>query len=144
MSDTTQCRICLCEISLKNIDETPSIAKPCYCRGSMEYVHQACLKRWVLHSGRLFCQVCLFKYKLAKETTPLNQILKNLRTTAESQKCLFRLKLRALEYGGWLTLFVLYYLVINNFYGFDITAAISLPTNVTSQWTYFNLSVQSE
>ena len=54
-----QCRFCLEE------DTTTSnpLVSPCACRGSVQYVHPDCVKKWVIHDGvyeetRLRCTLC--------------------------------------------------------------------------------------
>ena len=51
-----QCRFC------PDIDSLPMIS-PCKCRGSGQYIHLSCLRKWVIqggqiHSERLLCSVC--------------------------------------------------------------------------------------
>lgn len=36
------CRICLCD------DGSSELIKPCQCKGSLRYVHENCLKVWIL------------------------------------------------------------------------------------------------
>lgn len=36
------CRICLCD------DGSSELIKPCKCKGSLRYVHENCLKVWIL------------------------------------------------------------------------------------------------
>ena len=38
-----QCRICLCD----NVEYDNPLISPCYCSGTMEYVHVQCLKKWM-------------------------------------------------------------------------------------------------
>lgn len=45
----------------------------------MEYVHQKCLKRWLKHSGRHKCQVCLYRYQYAFETQSYEEIADRMR-----------------------------------------------------------------
>ena len=55
------CRICL-EIGNKN---NPLIS-PCLCEGSIKYVHQSCLKKWLIKSKirpeLSRCEICKDKY----------------------------------------------------------------------------------
>lgn len=44
------CRICL--------EEEGLLVRPCACRGTSAYVHQACLERWVQESNREACEIC--------------------------------------------------------------------------------------
>ncbi|KAJ3707817.1 hypothetical protein LUZ61_011522 [Rhynchospora tenuis] len=47
------CRICRCAAT----SEDP-LRYPCACRGSIKFVHQACLLQWLNHSGTSHCEVC--------------------------------------------------------------------------------------
>ncbi|CAD8058799.1 unnamed protein product [Paramecium sonneborni] len=58
------CRICICE------EETSKFIAPCKCKGTSEFVHQECLKMWILeqygvnkiYNDELFCEVCQHKF----------------------------------------------------------------------------------
>jgi len=51
-NDEAECRICRSPAG----PDAP-LFHPCRCSGSVGYVHQACLDRWLQHSGRTFCEV---------------------------------------------------------------------------------------
>ena len=70
-----ECRICLATLAETRSKE---IVRPCMCRGSIQHVHQKCLKRWVLHSKRLTCQVCLYRYQLERSKVPFSVLYKKL------------------------------------------------------------------
>ena len=53
-----QCRICL------EVSRTEALISPCACRGSSEYVHQACLESWVTESRSTKCEICREPYKI--------------------------------------------------------------------------------
>ena len=53
-----QCRICL------EVSRTEALISPCACRGSSEYVHQACLESWVTESRSTKCEICREPYKV--------------------------------------------------------------------------------
>ncbi|RWS19525.1 uncharacterized protein B4U80_14413 [Leptotrombidium deliense] len=46
------CRICFTQ---ENQEE---MIAPCGCKGSIEYIHIDCLKRWVTTSGKIQCDLC--------------------------------------------------------------------------------------
>ena len=52
------CRICH--------DNTGTMIAPCLCNGTLKFVHQDCLKEWLKFSRQLYCNICRFKYKMAK------------------------------------------------------------------------------
>lgn len=62
------CRICHCEGTL----DEPLIS-PCYCLGTMQYLHQACLQRWIKSSGVRSCELCKFEFIMHSEIKPFNQ-----------------------------------------------------------------------
>ncbi len=43
------CRICHCEEVSHEF-----LITPCYCSGTLKYVHQACLQQWLKSNGTLF------------------------------------------------------------------------------------------
>ncbi|CAK82306.1 unnamed protein product (macronuclear) [Paramecium tetraurelia] len=59
------CRICICE------EETSKFIAPCKCKGTAEFVHQECLKMWILeqygvnkiYNDELYCEVCHHKFE---------------------------------------------------------------------------------
>lgn len=62
------CRVCrICWVSLSD-DTSEELVSPCACRGSMEYVHLGCLRRWQLQRWKQYgggrgrqmsrCDVC--------------------------------------------------------------------------------------
>ena len=50
-----QCRICL------QSDEQKYIS-PCVCKGSIEYVHFSCLKKYIDYKFHTNCSICKVKY----------------------------------------------------------------------------------
>ena len=48
-----QCRICLTDIKKKK-----NATHPCKCKGTIEFVHQTCLKTWIRKSKKLTCGIC--------------------------------------------------------------------------------------
>ena len=51
------CRICL--------DDEKPLYQPCTCRGTMAYVHQACLFTWIETKGLPTCELCKTTYRIA-------------------------------------------------------------------------------
>uniref|UniRef100_A0A8D8QX83 E3 ubiquitin-protein ligase MARCH8 n=1 Tax=Cacopsylla melanoneura TaxID=428564 RepID=A0A8D8QX83_9HEMI len=62
------CRICHCE----GDSEVPLIA-PCYCSGSLRYVHQACLQQWIKSSNIRCCELCKFQFIMQTKTKPFSE-----------------------------------------------------------------------
>lgn len=63
------CRICHCE----GTDDEPLIS-PCLCLGTMQYLHQACLQRWIKSSGVKSCELCKFDFIMHSEVKPFKQV----------------------------------------------------------------------
>ncbi|XP_067012908.2 E3 ubiquitin-protein ligase MARCHF8 [Anabrus simplex] len=62
------CRICHCE----GDNEVPLIA-PCYCAGSLRYVHQACLQQWIKSSDIRSCELCKFQFIMQSKIKPFSE-----------------------------------------------------------------------
>ncbi|XP_043795090.1 E3 ubiquitin-protein ligase MARCHF8-like isoform X2 [Apis laboriosa] len=59
------CRICHCEG-----EEGAPLLAPCYCSGSLRYVHQACLQQWIKASDTRACELCKFTFIMHAKTKP--------------------------------------------------------------------------
>lgn len=62
------CRICHCEAEF----EAPLVA-PCCCAGSLKYVHQGCLQRWVQSSDMKNCELCKYPFIMQTKIKPFKQ-----------------------------------------------------------------------
>jgi len=62
------CRICHCE----GTNDEPLIS-PCYCLGTMQYLHQSCLQRWIKSAGVKSCELCKFEFIMHSEIKPFKQ-----------------------------------------------------------------------
>ncbi|XP_076073290.1 E3 ubiquitin-protein ligase MARCHF8-like isoform X1 [Mytilus galloprovincialis] len=62
------CRICHCDVS--EYDTTSPMISPCLCAGSMKFVHQACLQKWLKNSDKRSCELCHFHYKMTTKLKP--------------------------------------------------------------------------
>ncbi|XP_014298310.1 E3 ubiquitin-protein ligase MARCHF8 [Microplitis mediator] len=62
------CRICHCEGDIG----APLLA-PCYCSGSLRYVHQACLQQWIKASDTRACELCKFTFIMHAKTKPFSE-----------------------------------------------------------------------
>ena len=59
IEDEQFCRIC-------HINESELIS-PCLCDGSMKFVHESCLKKWMKFSGSIKCELCKFSYSITQK-----------------------------------------------------------------------------
>lgn len=62
------CRICHCEADFDN-----PLLSPCYCSGSLKYVHQSCLRQWLAASDTRSCELCKFNFILHTKIKPLSE-----------------------------------------------------------------------
>lgn len=62
------CRICHCESDIHN-----PLLTPCYCAGSLKYVHQTCLQQWLTASETSTCELCKFPFIMHSRIKPLNE-----------------------------------------------------------------------
>nr|XP_026486059.1 E3 ubiquitin-protein ligase MARCH4 isoform X2 [Vanessa tameamea] len=62
------CRICHCESEVHN----PLLA-PCYCSGSLKYVHQSCLQQWLTASETRSCELCKFNFIMHTKIKPFSE-----------------------------------------------------------------------
>ncbi|GAB6028510.1 hypothetical protein CHUAL_002661 [Chamberlinius hualienensis] len=75
------CRICHCEAET----DAPLIA-PCYCSGSLLYVHQSCLQQWIKSSDTRKCELCKFEFIMQTKVKPFTQWEKLDITAVERRK----------------------------------------------------------
>ncbi|KAL5018899.1 hypothetical protein ScPMuIL_004621 [Solemya velum] len=78
------CRICQCEVCEIWL-ESPLIA-PCLCSGSMKFVHQACLQKWIRSSEKISCELCKYEYIMTSKTKPFKQWERLDMTSIERRK----------------------------------------------------------
>lgn len=64
-------RICHCEG-----EEGAPLLAPCYCSGSLRYVHQACLQQWIKASDTRACELCKFTFIMHAKTKPFCEVSK--------------------------------------------------------------------
>jgi hypothetical protein len=51
-TEDKECRVCVLG------QEEGSLYHPCKCAGSIKYVHQHCLQKWLEHSKKVKCELC--------------------------------------------------------------------------------------
>lgn len=62
------CRICHCEGTAGE-----PLISPCSCLGTMQYLHQSCLQRWIKSAGVKSCELCKFEFIMHAEIKPFTQ-----------------------------------------------------------------------
>ncbi|XP_076390584.1 E3 ubiquitin-protein ligase MARCHF2 [Megachile rotundata] len=66
----------VCRICHTNTSKEPLIS-PCRCKGSLAYVHLACLERWLNQSSRSYCELCRYHFNVIE--TPRYGLPESLR-----------------------------------------------------------------
>jgi len=62
------CRICHCEAE----PDQPLIS-PCHCSGSLRYVHQSCLQKWIKSSDTKKCELCYYEFVMEAKMKPFRK-----------------------------------------------------------------------
>lgn len=65
------CRICHCEG-----DTDAPLISPCVCSGSLQWVHQACLQKWIKSADTKSCELCKFEFIMTTKVKPFQQVRK--------------------------------------------------------------------
>ena len=74
------CRICHCEAE----PDLPLIS-PCVCAGSLQYVHQSCLQRWIKSSDTKKCELCKYEFRMESKMKPITKVSHCVHTIAGLQ-----------------------------------------------------------
>lgn len=77
------CRICHCEAE----PDQPLIS-PCLCAGSLQYVHQSCLQRWIKSSDTKKCELCKYEFRMESKMKPITKWKALDMTRSERRKIL--------------------------------------------------------
>ncbi|KAG8183689.1 hypothetical protein JTE90_028052 [Oedothorax gibbosus] len=77
------CRICHCESE----PDLPLIS-PCFCAGSLRYVHQSCLQQWIKSSDTRCCELCKFQFIMHTKIKPFTKWEKLEMSPVEQRKVL--------------------------------------------------------
>ena len=67
LSDGSSCRVCHC-----NGDE--QLISPCDCSGSVKWVHETCLIKWMKSSFKESCELCRREIEITKRRKPLSKV----------------------------------------------------------------------
>ena len=73
------CRICHCVA-----EDSETLISPCDCCGSMKWVHQKCLQRWVKSRDAKKCELCGFPFNMTSSVKPFRKVSAQNKT----HKCL--------------------------------------------------------
>eukprot|EP00919_Chromeraceae_sp_WS-2016_P055338 GHVR01131544.1.p3 GENE.GHVR01131544.1~~GHVR01131544.1.p3 ORF type:complete len:149 (-),score=0.78 GHVR01131544.1:1750-2196(-) len=83
-----------CKICHEPADGTEQLHSPCRSKGSMKYIHNACLFEWIQNDSKPKCEICNYPYKFKKifkpntpNRLPLSIVLKDLMISAQTTAC---------------------------------------------------------
>jgi len=76
-SSLIMCRICHCD--------DVNLISVCNCKGSMAYVHQDCLQKWLRINGNKSCELCKYNFIMKKNLKPIKK-WQNFQLTKESKR----------------------------------------------------------
>ncbi|CAD8191872.1 unnamed protein product [Paramecium octaurelia] len=111
-TDKLICRICLEDGQMN------AFIKPCECKGSIQYVHEDCLKTWLLRNhkideiaaNRVFCELCKKTFDCEVQFEQKYEFSQLLRIPKNQKCCLLGfLTLSLFLYGLGITLGVILY-----------------------------------
>eukprot|EP00347_Sterkiella_histriomuscorum_P022759 403337262 len=86
-SNLNECRICFLTQNQEDI-----LQNPCECKGSMSYVHQACLIRWLTQQNIRICELCKKPFTFQEKFIGMKGFLtKNFRYLFSDKKRLIKL-----------------------------------------------------
>ena len=77
-----ECRICYQEISPVVSRQHPQshrsnlLKNPCACKGSLSYVHEACLVKWLVQRGARRCELCHTNFVIKEEYGTIPEMIK--------------------------------------------------------------------
>lgn len=54
-----------------DMDDPFFLITPCFCTGTLQYVHHKCLQHWIRSSNRNYCELCKYTFKLKKKSKPI-------------------------------------------------------------------------
>ncbi len=75
------CRICFECVRLddeaavqQDRQENGPMIRPCMCSGGLSYVHQGCIKQWLVLQDISSCEICGFNFLLDRQPLPFRQV----------------------------------------------------------------------
>lgn len=63
------CRICY---EQENLSSDNILINPCLCQGSMQFIHESCLKTWISNNNNFskfvaFCEICKYYFQMTSK-----------------------------------------------------------------------------
>ncbi|CAD8112614.1 unnamed protein product [Paramecium sonneborni] len=162
--ETKFCRICLCD------DGNSDLIRPCKCKGSLQYIHENCLKIWILekqgvekvYKNDIDCEVCHSKFQMETKFSDQKQ-LRMIKRAPRARKCcwtfeilvslgiigaiialIFQIidgKLEPLILAGTTVLFVLLILIVSLIY---VSCIDQVTVEVLDPWRFIDVQGESD
>lgn len=64
------CRICHCG----GTDCEQPLIRPCLCSGTLMFVHQSCLQKWIKSSDIKKCELCKYEFHMEAKVKPFRKV----------------------------------------------------------------------
>lgn len=62
------------DLSKLDLDDPFFLITPCFCTGTLQFVHHKCLQHWIRSSNHKYCELCKYNFKLKIKNKPLYQV----------------------------------------------------------------------
>jgi len=128
----------ICRVCRSNGTVEKPLFHPCICTGSIRYIHQECLLRWLQHSKKEYCELCNHKYSFKPiyspdmpKRLPLKDLLFGLFSSIGSAvKCWIHCTFVAIAWLGIVPLTATR--IYNCVFAGSVSALTSLPRDMLS------------
>lgn len=60
--------------SVIDLNDPFFLITPCFCTGTLQYVHHKCLEQWIRSSNHKYCELCKYNFKLKTKNKPLYKV----------------------------------------------------------------------
>lgn len=67
----------ICKICHSETERDDELITPCYCSGSLLYVHQGCVQKWIKATDAKSCELCNYNYKVNSTVKPFIEVIIN-------------------------------------------------------------------
>ncbi|XP_065670080.1 E3 ubiquitin-protein ligase MARCHF8 isoform X3 [Hydra vulgaris] len=69
----TSCAVEICKICHSESTKDDGFISPCLCSGSLLYVHQSCIQKWIKVTGAKNCELCQYHFNIDSTTSPIRK-----------------------------------------------------------------------
>jgi len=78
----------ICKICHSETEKDDELITPCYCSGSLLYVHQGCVQKWIKATDAKTCELCNYNYQVNSTVKPIIEWKTLALTHSERRKIL--------------------------------------------------------